>query len=64
MSEYNYRSFPRDLDMATFEAFPDLLRVGERAPNAEVVNAATGEPAKLSRYWRNGAAVIEFGSIT
>lgn len=64
MAAYNYESFPRDLDMADFHAFPGVMTVGDRAPNGELIDAATGEPVKLSRFWRSGPAVLEFGSIT
>lgn len=64
MTEYNYASFPPGMEMHDFEAFPAALRVGERAPSAEVLDAASGEPVRLSRYWRSGPCVIEFGSIT
>lgn len=64
MGTYNYATFPLDLDMPDFEAFPSVLRVGQRAPAGEVIDAATGESVQLSRYWRSGPVVIEFGSIT
>lgn len=64
MSTYNYESFPLDMEEADFHAFPTALKVGERAPNGEVLDAASGEPVRLSRYWRSGPCVIEFGSIT
>ena len=64
MAAYNYENFPLDMEMADFEAFPGVLQVGERAPGGELLDAATGEPVKLSRYWRSGPCVIEFGSIT
>ena len=64
MREYNYECFPLDFDMPDFDAFPETLKVGQRAPNGEVVDAATGETIKLSSAWRSGPVVIEFGSIT
>ena len=64
MRTYNYESFPLDLDMPDFDAFPGVLTVGSRAPGGELIDAATGETVKLSRYWRSGPAVLEFGSIT
>ena len=64
MSEYNYAQFPLDMDMQDFEAFPDVLKVGDRAPNGDLIEAATGETVRLSKYWRSGPCVIEFGSIT
>ena len=64
MTEYNYASFPLDMEMRDFEAFPEALTVGGRAPSGDVIDAASGEPVRLSRYWRSGPCVIEFGSIT
>ncbi|NKB86964.1 MAG: hypothetical protein GKS06_01915 [Acidobacteria bacterium] len=64
MPAYNYANFPLDMEEADFLAFPSALQVGERAPNGEVVDAATGETVKLSRFWSSGPCVIEFGSIT
>lgn len=62
--DYNYAVFPQDMDRPTFEAFADHLHAGEQAPDGEVIDAATGERARLSQYWRAGMLVIEFGSFT
>ncbi len=64
MSIYNYPVFPLDLDMPDFRVFPEVLKVGQRAPNGELIDAASGTAVKLSSYWRSGPLVIEFGSIT
>lgn len=64
MSEYNYASFPLDLDMPDFEAFPEVLHVGGRAPDGDLVDVATGETVRLASTWRSGPVVIEFGSVT
>ncbi len=64
MTEYNYVSFPLDLEMPDFHAFPRVLSVGQRAPNGELIDAANGEPVRLASFWRSGPVVIEFGSIT
>ena len=64
MSIYNYPVFPLDLDMPDFRVFPEVLKVGQRAPNGELIDAASGRAVKLSSYWRSGPLVIEFGSIT
>jgi len=61
---YNYREFPQDLDGATFAAFRDHLKPGDRAPDGDVVNAGTGETVRLSEHWRAGPVVIEFGSFS
>ena len=63
--EYNYRSFPLDLDGSYFKGFRDgAPRPGQPAPDGELTNAMTGERVKLSDLWRQGHLVIEFGSIT
>jgi len=64
MSDYNYPNFPLDMDGAVFAAFANRLHAGERAPDGEVTDAATGERTSLSSYWAKGPLVIEFGSIT
>jgi hypothetical protein len=64
MRDYNYPSFPLDMDAVDFDAFPSALTVGQRAPGGDVVDAATGEAVPLQSYWRSGPCVIEFGSIT
>ena len=62
---YNYTSFPLDLDMASFKAFRDIApQPGESAPDGELTNALTGERVMLSDLWKQGHLVIEFGSIT
>ena len=63
--EYNYTSFPLDMDMASFIGFRDSAPgPGEAAPDGELTNAETGERVKLSDLWKQGHLVIEFGSIT
>ena len=61
ISRYNYAQFIGDDD---FLAFRSVLPVGSVAPDAAVTVAATGEPALLGDYWRDGDLVIEFGSLT
>lgn len=64
MTIYNYSSFPLDGDMADFERFGDVLRVGSKAPDHDLVDARSGETVRLSDYYAKGAAVVEFGSFT
>jgi hypothetical protein len=58
---YNYTEFIGDDD---FLAFRTVLPVGSAAPDVAVTVAATGEPGRLSDYWRDADLVIEFGSLT
>ena len=64
MSDYNYPSFPLEMDGDDFANFPSVLKVGGPAPDGELTNAGDGSHVRLSDYWRNGPLVIEFGSIT
>jgi hypothetical protein len=64
MDEYNYRSFPLDLDAETFAAFPDVLTAGRKAPDGELIDARTGVTVRLSDLWTSTTLVIEFGSFT
>jgi hypothetical protein len=61
---YNYPAFPPDNDVEHFTRFPEILKVGERAPDPELYDLETGEMVRLSDYTRRGLTVIEFGSLT
>jgi len=62
--DYNYATFPLDLDAATFAAFKGCLTAGERAPGGQLVDAHSGERVSLARASRDGPLVLEFGSHT
>ena len=64
MAKYNYDKFPLNMTADEFTNFPDFLHVGQKAPDGELTDAATGERVELSDYWKNGLLVVEFGSIT
>ncbi len=64
MTEYNYESFPLTMSNDDFEGFPHGLKAGQKAPDGELVDAATGERVKLSDHWADGPVMIEFGSVT
>ena len=64
MSEYNYATFPLDMETATFERFRRAPAAGERAPDGELTDASDGATVRLSDYWRRGPTVVEFGSLT
>ena len=64
MSDYNYASFPLDMCMEDFHRFPEVLKVGQAAPDGDLVDAFDDSVVRLSDRWRSGAVVIEFGSIT
>ena len=44
--------------------FADALSVGQKASDGELVDASDRRHVKLSKFWRAGPLVIEFGSIT
>ena len=60
---YNYATFEAS-EEAVFPGFRTALPVGSAAPDIAVTVADTGQPARLSDYWRNADLVIEFGSLT
>jgi len=62
--EYNYKNFPPDMDGRLFREFPEVLHVGQEAPDGEVVVLADGSTTRLSTYWAGRPLVIEFGSFT
>lgn len=61
---YNYPSFPAESDVEEFQAFPDVVKVGTRAPDPELIDLETCKTVRLSDYTRRGITVIEFGSLT
>jgi hypothetical protein len=58
---YNYATFEGTDD---FLAFRRALPVGSPAPDVTTTAADTGEPVRLSDYWRDGDLLVEFGSLT
>lgn len=65
MSDYNYDHFTlSDEEQAAFDAFRRTSRVGLRAPDAELVDAVSGQRLRLSSLWRERPLVLEFGSLT
>ncbi len=60
----NYMSFPLDADRVDFEGFPEGPRVGTKAADGELVDAADGSRIRLSEYFKKGVTVIELGSFT
>jgi len=64
MRIYNYPSFPQDMDNEDFGRFPEVARVGAKAPDGELIDARDQSRVKLSELWSGGMTVLEFGSIT
>lgn len=64
MSAYNHPTFPLDLEEPLFEAFPGVLPPGERAPDGELVDLASGEKVRLRQIWKRGPVMVEFGSFS
>jgi len=64
MAEYNYKTFPRDADMHDFRQFPNIARVGTKAPEGALLDAKNGGEVQLGELYITGVCVIEFGSFT
>lgn len=63
--EYNYSVFEMDREMPIIEAFGDVdIGPGGRAPSFALEDLDTGEAVEMSELWRDGLAIIEFGSFT
>ena len=61
---YNYSSFPVESDIEDFQAFPSVMRVGERAADPALTDLDSGETVRLSDVTKRGMTVVEFGSLT
>jgi hypothetical protein len=64
MRIYNYPSFPQNMDNEDFGRFPEVARVGGKAPDGELLDARDQSRVRLSELWSDGVTVLEFGSIT
>ncbi len=58
---YNYAVFEGQGD---YETFPTPLHALSQAPDAAAILLDTGQPVRLSDYWRERDVLIEFGSYT
>ncbi len=65
---YNYASFDHYVatgaDEREFDAWPNLLHVGEHAADIVATSLDTGEQVALSSIWKRRSVVVEFGSFT
>jgi hypothetical protein len=61
IERYNYSVF---VGSENFMDFRTVLPVGSSAPDFEATLLETGEPVKLSEYWKKSDVLIEFGSFT
>ncbi len=61
---YNYAVFPPDDDVDAFAGFANHLRVGENAPDPELIELEHGDEVRLSQVTSRGLTVVEFGSLT
>jgi hypothetical protein len=64
MDEYNYSVFDLAREELAFAAFRAGLHVGERAPSFALEDLESGDPVSMKTLWRQGPAVMEFGSFT
>ncbi len=58
---YNYTVFEGQGD---YEDFPTPWHAGSPAPDFTAILLDTGQPVRLSDYWRERDVLIEFGSFT
>ena len=58
---YNYTIFEAKED---FVGFRTVLQVGSAAPDFSATLLETGQPVRLSDYWRERDVLVEFGSFT
>ena len=57
---YNYSEFVG----SDFLPFRTHLPVGSSAPDFQAIPLETGQPVRLSDYWKKSDLLIEFGSLT
>ena len=57
---YNYSEFVG----SDFLPFRTHLPVGSSAPDFQAILLETGQPVRLSDYWKKSDLLIEFGSLT
>jgi hypothetical protein len=57
---YNYSEFVG----SDFLPFRTHLPVGSSAPDFQPILLETGQPVRLSDYWKKSDLLIEFGSLT
>jgi len=62
--QYNYQVFPPEDDVEVFARWPEVLKVGTKAPDPELVDLDSGHTVPLSRYSRRGLTIVELGSLT
>ena len=62
--DYNYRVFPPDDDVEIFARWPEVLKVGTKAPDPELLDLSSAQTVPLSRYTSRGLTVVELGSLT
>ncbi len=64
VDDYNYSVFPPDEDVEVFARWPEVLKVGSRAPDPELLDLTSGQMVPLSSYTLRGLTVVELGSLT
>lgn len=61
LTTYNYTVFEGQGD---YQTFPTPWQPGTQAPDGTAILLETGQPVRLSDYWRERDVLIEFGSYT
>jgi hypothetical protein len=63
LAAYNYATFTRSEGAGKTNAFQDLLRAGDPAPDF-VLPTPEGEQVRLADFQARSHVLLEFGSIT
>lgn len=64
VADYNYEVFDMEREQPPFARFKTTLPVGTRATSFPLEDLTSGETVALADAWRQGFAVVEFGSFT
>jgi hypothetical protein len=63
--EYNYADFVLRREQPGIDGFADVpLHAGGRAPDFPLEDLESGEMVAMKQLWRDGLALVEFGSFT
>ena len=64
MDEYNYADFDIVREDPPFIAFKQVLPVGGRPESFPLEDLQSGDTVQLRSLWKEGPAIVEFGSFT
>lgn len=61
---YNYEVFVLANEDPYFLEFKNILHVGTRVESFPLEDLETGETVEMKSLWKDGPAILEFGSFT